>query len=77
MNSSSTFSYTTDHEAICGVYSMTNLPVWQHNNPLKSTITRVTLFAKKQTRINQCAEKAKPAPRYGGLVPPLDSSLLS
>jgi len=32
-----------------------------HNNSLKPTATRVTLFA----------EKAKPAPRYGGLVPPL------
>jgi len=30
------------------------------NNPLKPTATRVTPFA----------EKAKPAPRYGGLVPP-------
>gem|GEM_PF-4096777 len=32
------------------------------NKSLKPTATRVTLFA----------EKAKPAPRYGGLVPPLN-----
>ena len=31
------------------------------NKSLKPTVTRVTPFA----------EKAKPAPRYGGLVPPL------
>ena len=32
-----------------------------YNNSLKPTVTRVTPFA----------EKAKPAPRYGSLVPPL------
>jgi hypothetical protein len=35
--------------------------VGQPNNPLKPTVVRVTPFA----------EKAKPTPRYGGLVPPL------
>jgi hypothetical protein len=33
----------------------------QQNKSLKPTVTRVTPFA----------EKAKPAPLYGGLVPPL------
>jgi hypothetical protein len=33
----------------------------QCNKTLKPTVTRVTPFAKK----------AKPAPRYGGLIPPL------
>jgi len=34
------------------------------NKSLKPTVTHVTPFAKK----------ANPAPRYGGLVPPLDGT---
>ena len=36
-----------------------------YNNSLKPTVTRVTPFA----------HKAKPAPRYGGLVPPIGPTL--
>ena len=39
--------------------------IMESNKPLKLTVTRVTLFA----------AKAKPAPRYGGLVPPFHALL--
>jgi len=37
-----------------------------HNKSLKPTVTHVTHFA----------EKAKPAPRYGSLVPPFYTQIL-
>ena len=42
---------------------LTRCMTW--NNPLKPTATRVTHFVKG----------AKPAPRYGGLVPPIGPTL--
>ena len=39
---------------------LAKMKVKSQNNPLKPTVTRVTPFA----------EKANPAPRYGGLIPP-------
>ena len=44
-----------------GNETTTSISSYPHNNSLKPTVTRVTHFA----------EKAKPAPRYGGLVPPV------
>jgi hypothetical protein len=43
------------------------------NNSLKDVeqITKTDRF----TRVTPFAEKANPAPRYGGLVPPLDTNI--
>ena len=60
--SSPIVKHNKTHEAM-GTYIIGKLNYRTQNKSLKPTVTHVTPFAKK----------AKPAPRYGGLVPPFCS----